>query len=215
MSFSAFLRLWPRLVIVAGSLLLLVLFPPFKVVSRAPAGASLATSFSAEAFVADFWSTRLLPATRSASPWGPLLRALQVDPVAARSAHGHKVGEGSTWYYFGQGSGVVTSVEKNRLVLTVDDAHGASLALRTGPVFGNSIRDGCGLLNLNDVPGLAEFNAVSTALNHRVESEVQPRLRSGIGVGTRLKFSGCAEAPESVRAGPLLTLIPLTVEVGH
>jgi hypothetical protein len=75
------------------------------------------------------------------------------------------------------------------------------------------VRDGCGLLDVNQVPGLAEFNALSAELNRLVEARVQPPLKT-VAVGATITFAGCAEAPESLpAAGPLLTFIPVTAEV--
>jgi predicted lipoprotein len=124
--------------------------------------------------------------------------------------HGHRVGLGNAAYYFARGSGLVTAVERNRILVEIS---GAVVAIRTGPVFGNSVRDGCGLLDVNDVPGLAEFNALSAELNRLVEERVQPALK-GATVGATLTFAGCAEAPETLPAGgPLLTFIPVQVEL--
>jgi hypothetical protein len=75
------------------------------------------------------------------------------------------------------------------------------------------IRDGCGLLDVNQAPGLAEFNALSAELNRLVEARVQPALRS-TSVGATLTFAGCAESPEALPAsGPVLTFIPVQAEV--
>jgi predicted lipoprotein len=106
----------------------------------------------------------------------------------------------------------VTAVERSRLLVEIG---GAVIAIRTGPVFGNVIRDGCGLLEINQAPGLAEFNALSAELNRLVEQRVQPPLRTGVAVGATVAFAGCAEAPEALPAAgnPLLTFVPLHAEV--
>jgi predicted lipoprotein len=85
------------------------------------------------------------------------------------------------------------------------------VALRIGPVFGNTVRDGCGLLDVNAFPGLEEFNALSAELNALVERNVLPALKAGANVGATVRFAGCAEAPESAPdAGePLLLIVPI------
>ena len=76
-------------------------------------------------------------------------------------------------------------------------------------------RDGCGLLDVNSYPGLAEFNALSGELNTLVEKSVLPTLREKASVGAAVHFVGCAEAPESAADAdePLLTIIPVRAEV--
>lgn len=197
---------------------LLVLFPPFRVTrlgadgKPAHSGAE-STAYDPVAFTEKFWSEQLLPAASRAPAVAPILAAVRADPAAAAQKFGRKVGAGTSWYFFARGTGRVLAVERSRVVLEIDGAAGATVALRTGPVFGNVVRDGCGLLELNRVPGLAEFNALSAELNRRVEQSVQPALRNGVAVGTRVGFAGCAEAPESTGDGPVLLFVPVQAEV--
>jgi predicted lipoprotein len=207
---------WP--VIVAGVVFagLLVAFPPFRIVTKRagdapPANTSTGVAaFDAVAFAEKFWRDQLAPAATRA-PGAPILLAdLRRDPAAAAKTHAHRVGLGNAAFYFVRGTGRVTAVERSRLLIEID---GFVVALRTGPVFGNIVRDGCGLLDVNQVPGLAEFNALSAELNRLVEARVQPPLKT-VAVGATITFAGCAEAPESLPpAGPLLTFIPVTAEV--
>ncbi len=210
---------WPVIVAGVGFAGLLVAFPPFHIVTKRaddapPANASTGVvavaAFDAVAFAEKFWSDQLAPAAARAPGAAVLLADLRRDPAAAAKTHAHRVGLGNAAFYFVRGTGRVTAVERSRLLLEIN---GAVVALRTGPVFGNVVRDGCGLLDVNQVPGLAEFNALSAELNRLVEARVQPPLKT-VAVGATITFAGCAEAPESLpAAGPLLTFIPVTAEV--
>lgn len=212
---------WRWLVLALVVVVLLAVYPPVRVVRLGPGGKPVAVpggpaaeAFDPVSFTAAFWSERLQPAATQAPALAPLVLAVRADATAAAKAHGHKVGEGTTWYYFARGSGRVVAVEKSRLLVEVEGAPGAVVAVRTGPVFGNTVRDGCGLLELNSVPGLAEFNAVSAELNRLIEERVQPPIKAAVEVGVHLTFSGCAEAPESLPTnGPLLVLIPVQAEL--
>jgi predicted lipoprotein len=213
---TASLRLppWPVVVAVLAIGGLLVAFPPFRIVSRNAAAMSAPEAFDAAAFVGTFWIERLLPASAVAPEVGPILADVRRDPVGARTSHARRVGLGSAAYYFARVSGRIAAVERSRLIVEVDGAEGVTVAVRTGPVFGNAVRDGCGLLEVNDAPGLAEFNALSAELNRIVESRVLPAMRDRAAVGGRIVFAGCAEAPESNPGdGPLLTFIPVHAEV--
>lgn len=206
---------WPGLVAAMGLVALLVAFPPFRVVAKKSAeqttAGDAAIAFDPVSFVAGWWHDQLLPAAGRAPGAGPLLADLRRDPAVAAQRHAHRVGLGNATYYFVRGSGRVTAVERSRLLVEID---GAVVAVRTGPVFGNVVRDGCGLLEVNQVPGLAEFNALSGEINRVIEERVQPPLKAGVAVGATLSFAGCVEAPESLPpSGPLLTFIPIVAEV--
>jgi predicted lipoprotein len=209
---------WPAIAAAVLFLGVLVAFPPFHVVSlksgAAPGGVPGApVAFDAAAFSAGFWTGQLQPAAAGAAELKPILVQLRGDPAAAAKTHGRQVGLGGPVYFFARATGRVVAVERSRMLVAVDGLDGATVALRTGPVFGNTVRDGCGLLEVNRVPGLQEFNAISAELNRLVEERVQPALKSGLIVGTRLAFAGCAEAPERVGDGPLLNFIPVQAEV--
>jgi predicted lipoprotein len=194
-------------------------FPLFHVVplsrDRAPPVSLVVPrepSFDPSAFAQNFWTQKLLPATAGASEAATVLTALRRDPVAAAKQHAHQVGIGGTAYYFVRGTGRVVSVARNEMVVAVDGAEGAQIALRFGPLFGNTVRDGTGLLNVNEFPGLAEFNALAAELNRIVEAQVFPALRNRARVGAALAFAGCAEAPEGVAvSGPLLVAVPVQI----
>lgn len=206
---------WPAWLAVLVFAALLIAYPPFRIVSKsapkAPSSADGAAAvFEPKAFAEKFWNEQLQPAASQAADAAPVLPAFQKDAAHALKTHAQRVGLGNAAYVFLRGRGRVTAVERSRVLL---DVNGAIIALRTGPVFGNVVRDGCGLLDVNDVPGLTEFNALSAELNRLVEERIQPALKS-VAVGATVRFAGCAEAPESLSAnGPLLSFIPVQAEV--
>jgi predicted lipoprotein len=207
-----------------GTGVFLWIFPLFHVVPLRSNGgqspmsvtttdAGSAGVFDAAAFAATFWRGKLQPAAGRAKDVGVVLTALRRDPAATVRHHATQVGIGGTNYYFVRGTGRVIAVEKGRLVVAVEGAEGATVAVRVGPLFGNALRDGTGLLNVNEFPGLQEFNALAAELNRWAETEVVSPLRERVTVGGTLIFAGCAEAPETIGDGPWLTLVPLQLEV--
>lgn len=216
-------RPWAALVAGGVVVVLLALYPPLRVVSKGgvaaatkpggppPAGSAAGgPAFSAPALAEEFWQTQLGPAAQRAPELAAVLAALRRDPAAAATQHARRVGLGNNAYLFARGTGRVTAIERSRLLVEV---RGVTVALRTGPVFGNTLRDGCGLLDVNRAPGLAEFNALAAELNRLVEARVQPSLR-GVAVGATVEFAGAADWPETVPAeGPWLTFVPVQAEV--
>ena len=158
-----------------------------------------------------FWSKNFPVAAERALELKTLAPALRANPETAKTKFAKSAGLG-TAYYFVRGSGKVVARDRNYLRLAIDGAEAEIVALRIGPVFGNTVRDGCGFLDVNAFPGLQEFNALSAELNALVEKTVLPALREQAIVGATIQFAGCAEAPESAAdAGePLLTVVPVS-----
>lgn len=197
--------------------LALYFFPLFHIVPlTSPAGTTTRqpAAFDPAAAAAKIWRTDLPAAAARALELKVLAPALRAHADTARATFAKSSGLGAS-YYFVRGSGKVVARERNVLRLAIDGAPGETITIRLGPVFGNTVRDGCGFLDVNAFPGLQEFNALSAELNALVEKSVLPLLRDKAVVGASVRFAGCAEAPESAPdAGEsLLTLVLIQAEV--
>jgi predicted lipoprotein len=202
---------WPRLAAMfAIAMVALWGFPLFHlrplVAPVADAGVDKISS------VADkFWNEQLSAAR--GTDLAVVLAALQTNPKTAINTYARTVGIG-TAYFFVSGEGCVIDCERNAVRLAVGTGADAPvIKLQTGPVFGNTVRDGTGLLDVNRVSSLQDFNTLAAELNQRVEARVLPALRVHAQKGTRVSFSGCAEAVEPVPGQPLLTIVPTRVEI--
>jgi predicted lipoprotein len=85
--------------------------------------------------------------------------------------------------------------------------------LETGLLFGNALRDGTGLLDVNDYPNSQDFNGISAALNHLAETRVLPRLRERARIGATVRFVCCAEVNDEATDLHPLRLVPIQAEV--
>lgn len=204
---------WPTLLVAVSCVVLVVAFPPFRILSQkriheADVGGH---AFSAAAFSETFWNGKLLVAAKKAPLLETIVSEIHKDAAAASARYAIKAGLGNAGYYFCRGKGTVLRVERSRVIISIG---GSDVALRSGPVFGNQVRDGSGLLNVNEVPGLMEFNALSAELNKLVEERVQPAFNK-VTLGVSLDFCGIAEVPETFPkdGAPILTLTPVSVEV--
>ncbi len=189
------------------------LCPPFRI---APLGQAqqrqLRGAFDAPAVARAFWDQKLLPATARAVPVAELLTALAQDPSGARQRFGRALGLSSTTCFFVHGSGRITAFDKEGIRVVLEDApDGTSVRLSTGLLFGNTVRDATGLLDVNEFPNSQDFNALSAELNRLVETQVLPALRNHAAVGKRIRFAGCIELEEG-SAPKTLQVIPVKVE---
>jgi predicted lipoprotein len=104
-------------------------------------------------------------------------------------------------------------VEKTGTAVSCAGSEGqADVVLKTGLLFGNTIRDGTGQLLASEFANSQDFNAISKELNRMVEEQVQPDLKANAHVGKKIRFVGCAEIRASSKALLPLTAIPLQVE---
>jgi len=190
-------------------------FPLFHIVPlQAVTAQKAAAAFDPAAFAERFWNGQLLKSLDSAVSADELLPAIQSAPAAAKKKFSRSVGVTESYTYFlrGQGRVLVASEDEVSLAMT-PGATNAEVALQTGLLFGNAIRDGTGLLNVSDYPNSQDFNAISQALNRIVETQVQPKLRQRASVGAVVKFTGCAEVNDESADLKPLRVVPIQARV--
>lgn len=186
------------------------LFPLFHIVTLKMAMAEkLAATFNVTDFAETFWTNRLLASLDKTVKADVLLSTIRKDAASAKKKFSRSVGLSEGYFYFVSGSGRVVAVSDDEVSLTVtDNGTNAEVALQTGLVFGNALRDGTGLLNASDYPNSQDFNDISAALNHIVEMRVLPKLRGQAKVGAKISFVGCAEVnDESTDLKPLKVIL--------
>lgn len=200
--------------VAAGTAVLLYFFPLFRIVRLTETGRNSAdAAFDAAAFVDQFWTERLVPGTARAVDAAELIAAVERDRESARRTYGRSVGLGSVYYYFVKGAGRVVSIEKDSVGLSLRaDQSAVQVSLQTGNIFGNAVRDGTGLLDVNDFANSQDFNALSSEINRRIEKQVLPALRKHGAVGDHIRFVGCAEIMDEATDLYPLRIVPIVVE---
>lgn len=188
------------------------IFPPFRVVPLKQIEAARAqTVFNAAEFAAKFWRERLGPALNSAPDAAMVLEALAKDSKSASTNYGRTIGMSDTVFYLMRGTGVVVSAEAKGVGVTLRGGE-ADLLLKTGLLFGNTVRDATGQLGASEFPNSQQFNDVSTELNRIVESQIIPSLKTNAATGRALRFVVCAEISEDDAEERPLKVIPIRVE---
>jgi predicted lipoprotein len=189
-------------------------FPLFRIVALEEVAAARASAqFDAKAFAQDFWTKQLVPGFEQAADVPTLLNAIKADPEASRKEFGRSVGIGRVYLYFFRGEGTIVAVEKSGVAVScVAPDEETDIVLKTGLLFGNTIRDSTGQLVSSNFANSQDFNAISKELNAIVERDVQPELKSNAKVGDKIRFVGSAEVRASSQKLLPLTAIPLQVE---
>jgi predicted lipoprotein len=70
------------------------------------------------------------------------------------------------------------------------------IQVATDFIFGNAIRDGSGIVNINEFLNMTDFNNVSVAINKMVKEKVVSRLKKSAKPGMILEFVGATEMNE-------------------
>ncbi|HTR42574.1 MAG TPA: DUF2291 family protein [Pseudomonadales bacterium] len=190
-------------------------FPLFHVVALKRAETEKnAGVFNAAKFADDFWSEKLLKSFDHAVDAKELLAAIQANPADAQKKYARSLSLGGGYFYYLRGEGRVLATNDSSLSLAINTGGtNTEVALQTGMIFGNAVRDGTGLLNASDYPNLQDFNSISAELNKLVEARVLPELRAHARIGSTISFIGCAEVDdESTDLNPL-QVVPIQAQI--
>ena len=185
-------------------------FPLFHVVPLKIAAAEKAAAiFDPKQFAETFWSGQLLPAISKSVKAEILVPAIQSNAAAAKKKFSRSIGTAENYFYFLSGSGKVVAVSDDEVSLNITGGTNAEIALPTGLIFGNALRDGTGLLDGNNFPNSQDFNGIAEALNHLAETRVLPKLKEQAKVGAKISFAGCAEVDDESTDLKPLKVIPI------
>lgn len=190
-------------------------FPLFHVVSLQQAQREkAAATFDPKKFAETIWRDQVPLALPNAIPANALLLTLKTNASLAKSKFSRSVGVSESYTYFlsGQGRVVAMSDDEISLAITAGTTN-AEIALQVGLLFNNAVRDGTGLLSINDYPNSQDFNALSEALNQIIETRVQPKLRAAAKIGSVIAFVGCAEVNDEATDLRPLKVVPVQTEV--
>ncbi|WP_407425674.1 DUF2291 domain-containing protein [Arcticibacter sp.] len=147
-----------------------------------------------EAYTRDFWDNKLPSSIESAIDVKELVALIKTQPEKAFAEHAHALGIGNLQYFMVKGEGQITAVNDNNVELLIGRGDGSfKLRIETELVYGNSVRDASGLLNMNAFKNTSEFNEVSAGLNKIIRKEVLPPFKKRAKKGDVVRFTGAVE----------------------
>lgn len=165
-------------------------------------------AFSANEYALDIWENKIPAVIEEAPEINALIDMLSSNRDQAFENYGQKLGISATWYFMTRGEGVIDSVEEEVLRVRISDRREVSVA--TGFIFGNAVRDGSGVVDIDEFVNMTDFNNVSVAINNLVKGEVVPLLKERARPGMRLEFAGAFELNEETGDLDEIRVIPVT-----
>ena len=170
-------------------------------------------AFDAILYANDVWDNKLPEVAGQALEMTYLFDLLKSAPESVFAEYGKKLGISKTWYFFAKGEGEIDSTGDETIWVKISDDRQIQLA--TAFIFGNAVREGSGVVNIDDFINMTDFNNVSVALNKKVKDEIIPVLIKNSGTGRRLKFSGVFEINEEKIDLNAIRIIPVSIIFEH
>jgi len=165
--------------------------------------------FDAEAYINNIWENKMPVIARQAPEISVVLDLLENNPDKAFSEYGNKLGISKTWYFMVKGQGVLG--EEDAEAVWINLADNRRIRLATAFIFGNAVREGSGVVNINNFVNMTDFNNVSIALNKKVKTEVIPVLKNNLIAGQQISFAGAFEFSEDTGSLSDIRIIPVSV----
>lgn len=175
-------------------------------------------AFNAEAYVAQIWSKRVLPAARDDSTSLPeLLTAIAKNKTAALRKFGHKVG--GAYNMLVRFSGKVSQINTASPIgsITVDVAKGSGMVpvkVAVGPVIlGTTLRDALKFISFGEFLNQIQYGDVADELNSEVSKQVVKPLHLARLKGRGVKVLGAYTY--NVGNPRDITVTPVILDVEH
>jgi predicted lipoprotein len=167
--------------------------------------------FNAAAYARDIWDNTLPKAIGDAPELISIIKTLAADPESAFNNYGRKLGISKTYYFMAHGKGVIKSVNEENIVIVVKG--GTQIRLATDFIFGNAVRDGSGIVDIDDFVNMTDFNNVSIELNNIVKEEIVPQLNEFAQPGIKVDFAGTFAINEEDIDVRNIRIIPVSVKL--
>ena len=170
--------------------------------------------FDAGSFSKRLWEEKLPARLDSAIDLAIFIRSAQANRADAFSKYSNALGIGNYRYALIKSEGIVASISEDDI--TVQLKQGDSLMeakLATEFIYGNSIRDASGLIDLKDFPNTMELNGISEELNKIVRNTVLPPFKTAVKIGDRLIVTGAIELNKEHIKWNELEIIPVRLQI--
>ena len=175
--------------------------------------ADTTVKFDAVEYARDTWNNEIPLAVKDALEIDLLIDLLENEPEQAFNEFGRKLGISKIWYFLTKGKGTVESVEDE--FIWVNTGPRKQVKIATAFIFGNAVRDGSGVVDIDEFVNMTDFNNVSVIINDIIREEVVPELKSKVQPGMNVEFAGAFEIKEDELNTDSIRIIPVSAELSE
>ncbi len=168
--------------------------------------------FDAKSYVQKLWAGRLQEKLDSAIDVNTLKESLQTDPADGFGKYTHALAIGNYRYAMVKGIAMVDVVKEDEVLVTIQSAQPFKAVVLTEFVYGNTLRDASGLIDLQAFPNTGDLNGVSGELNKKVRQEVIPALKSMLKPGNKIEFTGAVELNKAHLRFDDIEIVPVRIK---
>lgn len=164
--------------------------------------------FNAASYANNFMTNKIetLPAINASE----FLSNISDDLENFAEQKGRKLGISDEYNFIIEGNATITTIEEEYITVILEDDK--ELRIATDFIFGNAIRDGSGMANIDDFQNTMDFNSISVELNNIVREIVVPPFKKKAKIGEHLYVKGAVtiDITDPQLNGPLV--IPLIIK---
>ena len=169
--------------------------------------------FDAVAYAKELWKNKLPAKLDSAVDITVLKSAITADAEAAFNKYTHALTIGNYRYALVKGSAIVDSVTEDAVIITVQSPQPFKAVLLTELIYGNTLRDASGLLDLQSFPNTNDLNNISEALNRTIREKVIPAVKPLLKPGSKIGFTGAIELNKEHVHFDDIELVPVRIKM--
>lgn len=171
------------------------------------------SKFNAVGFASKIWKDRLPAKLDSAIDINRLRHLIKANPDQTFEQYTHALAIGNNRCALIKGEAKVTAVGEDNVQIAINGDHPFDAILATEFVYGNTLRDASGLIDLKDFSSTADLNSLSKELNNIVRKEVVPGFKPQLKSGMIIDFVGAIELNKAHIHFDGLEIVPIIVKI--
>lgn len=169
--------------------------------------------FNAAAFAEKMWTEKLPAKLDSAIDISTLRTLVKTNAEGAFNKYTHALDIGNYRYALIKGEATVVAVNEDNVIITIMAEQPFEASLTTEFVYGNTLRDASGLIDLRDFPNTSDLNNISKELNEIIRQKVVPSFKPHLKPGVKIDFVGAIELNKAHIHFKGLEIVPVRIKI--
>ena len=170
--------------------------------------------FDAAAFSRQLWKEKLPAKQDSAVELTMLIKLVKANPGNAFQQYSNAIDIGNYRYSLVKTGGVVDAVNEDEVLISIPTDDGSTNAtIETEFIYGNTLRDASGLINVKDFTNTSDLNDIGQQLNDIIKEEVIPPFKKAVKKGDKVALTAAIKINQEHINFNNLELIPTRIQI--